>query len=173
MADVEASDRAIDRHEKSVDALLLRIVALRQPVASDLRMVTASFRVVTDLERIGDEAVDLARGTASSAPDGGPARQTLQRMTDATETMLGTALNSFLSGDAEAAAEVRRADAAIDALYEEVLKEAIAFMSKHASDVASALSCLSVAKCLERIADHSANIAEGTLFCLGVQDAAR
>jgi phosphate transport system protein len=171
LRDVEASDRALDRDEKTVDALLLRILALRQPVASDLRMLTASFRLVTDLERIGDEAVDLARAGASKALDGGPGRQTLERMTEAAETMMSNALNSFFQGKADVAAEVRRTEASIDALYDDVLNEASTFLSQHASDAASALTSVTVAKCIERVADHAANIAEGALFVLGADDA--
>lgn len=169
-ADVEASDRTIDCDEKTVDALLLRILALRQPVASDLRWLTASFRLVTHLERIGDEAVDLARATVSKASDGGPGRQTLERMMVATETMVGDALNSFFQGEADTAAAVRRAAPSIDVLYCDVLHEASAFLSQHASDAASALSVVTVAKSLERVANHAANIAAGTLFVLGVED---
>ena len=169
-ADVQTSDRSIDRDEKTVDALLLRILALRQPVASDLRWLTASFRLVTHLERIGDEAVDLARATVSRASDGGPAGQTLERMTVAAETMLGNALELILPATPYAAAEVRSAAPSVDALYYDVLQEASAFLSQHASDAAAALSVVTAAKSLERVADHAANIAGGTLFVLGIED---
>jgi phosphate transport system protein len=167
MADVEASDRAIDRDERAVDGLVLEILALRQPVASDLRLLTASFKFVTDLERIGDEAVDLARTPLSRSPDGEAARTRLQRMMQATEAVLADALHAFFEADAEGAARVHRTDKEIDAMYDQVFRDAVAFMSQHPTDTASALSFIAVAKCLERIADHAANIAHWAAFVIG------
>jgi phosphate transport system protein len=164
MADVEVSDNDVDRDEKAIDALVLRILALRQPVASDLRMLTAVFKLVTDLERIGDEAVEIARATVSNAPDGEPTRERLRRMADATEELVGSAAGSFLEGDGQAAERVCRGNEAIDALYQEIVQVSVDFMSRHPTEIASAMSGMSVAKCLERIAEHAVNIAEGTLF---------
>jgi phosphate transport system protein len=165
MADVEASDHAIDRDEKSIDELVLRILALRQPVAGDLRTLTATFRLVTDLERIGDEAVDIARVSAPSA-DGAPIREHLQKMAREADAMVVAAMASFLAGDAAAAEQVSRADDSVDALYRQVVDDTVAFMSQHPAEVLSAMSSMNVAKCLERIADHATNIAEGTLFAI-------
>jgi phosphate transport system protein len=165
-ADVEASDGAIDDDEKDIDALALRILALRQPVASDLRTLTALFKLVTDLERIGDEAVDIARGTASAAPDAEPIRLRLRQMAEASEEMLDSAVSSFLDGDAPAAETVRGTAGIVDRLYEEILGDSIAFMSRHPTEVPSAGASMNVAKCLRRIADHARNIAEGTLFVI-------
>jgi phosphate transport system protein len=166
-ADVEAADRAIDRDEKDIDALVLRILALRQPVASDLRMLTASFRLVTDLERIGDEAVNIAETTASGPSDGEPLRQRIQQMADSAENMLAAAVASLFGGDAKLAEQVRRMARTIDAVYDEVFRDAVAFISKHPTEIASALSCITVAKCLDKVASHAANIAKGTLFVAG------
>lgn len=167
MADVEMGDRAIDRDEKSADALVLRILALRQPVASDLRMLTASLRLVTDLERVGDEAVDLARGTPSDAPDGEPARQRLREMTARTEKLLDSAIEAFFKGDTDAAVEVHRSSDAIAQLYTDVVRDTISFTAQYPSDVRSAISNLNVAKCLERVATHAVNIAQAALFVAG------
>jgi phosphate transport system protein len=104
--DVRNSDPLIDQDEKSIDALLLRILALRQPLASDLRLVTASFKVVTDIERIGDEAVDLAGVQLSPSVVG------LSQLAAATVTMLDSAVKSFLTGDRDLAAKVLQADRA-------------------------------------------------------------
>lgn len=173
VADVEALDRVIDRDEKEVDALLLRILALRHPVASDLRMLTASFKVVTDLERIGDEALDIARATASRTQAEDPTEQRLRQMTDAVEAMLATAVNSFLNADEKAATEVRRAVDAVESLYEDVLRETAALTSQQPTKGALAMRNITVAKCLERIADHAANMAQGTLFVIGNEDMPR
>ncbi|HXX66824.1 MAG TPA: phosphate signaling complex protein PhoU [Polyangiaceae bacterium] len=173
MADVEMADRAIDRDEKSADALVLRILALRQPVARDLRMLTASFRLVMDLERIGDEAVDLARGTPSSAPDGEPAYQHLKEMTARTEKLLDSAIDAFFKGDTDAAVDARRVCDTIAQLYADIVRETIAFTARYPNDVVSAIGNLNVAKCLERVATHAANIAQATLFVAGCGDMPR
>jgi phosphate transport system protein len=164
MADVEASDNIVDDDEKSIDASLLNVCALRQPVASDLRMVTALFKLVTDLERIGDEAVDISRGSAPTSNDAEPILVRLRKMAQTSEGMFTSAVSSFAHGDALAAEEVRRVNGVIDLLYHEVLADSIAFMSQHPAQAAAATSTTNVAKCLSRIAEHAKNIAEGTLF---------
>jgi phosphate transport system protein len=173
MADVEASDRAIDRDEKWVDESVLRIVARRQPVASDLRFLTAAFKIVTDLERIGDEAVDLARTAFSGSPDGDAARGRLEGMAEATEGMLEAALCAFFDSDGDAAERTCNTGKAIDAMYDEVFRDAVASMSHHPRVAASALTLIAVAKCLERIADHAASIAQWTGFVIGSSDMPR
>jgi phosphate transport system protein len=164
MADVAASDGVVDDDEKSIDASLLNVFALRQPVASDLRTVTALFKLVTDLERIGDEAVEISRGSAPTSSDAAPILARLRKMAQASESMFMSAVSSFVQGDAPAAEEVRRANGVIDGLYQETLADSIAFMSQHPTQAAAATATTNVAKCLSRIADHAKNIAEGTLF---------
>ncbi len=166
MADVEISDNGVDLDEKEIDELVLGILAVRQPVASDLRMLTACFKLVTDLERIGDEAVDIARMSVSSWPDGEPTRERLRRMAEATEDLVATATKSFLDGDVGAAERARQGSAPIDVLYREILHMSVDFMTHHPTEVVPTMSDLSVSKCLERIAEHSVNIAEGTLFAV-------
>jgi phosphate transport system protein len=170
---VEAADDAIDDEEKAIDALVLRILALRQPVASDLRMLTALFKLITDLERIGDEAVDIARAAGPLPPDIGNARERLQQMADATDKMLGGAVRSFLEGDAQLAEEVLRTDDVVDGMHREILRACVALLSRHPVETAPAMGALSVAKCLERIADHATNIAEGTLFMVQADETFR
>jgi phosphate transport system protein len=169
MDGVEASDRAVDHDEKSIDALVLQVLALRQPVASDLRALIASLKVVTDLERIGDEAVDLARTGCvgvSSFPDGDRVQTRLQHMTETTEKALARAVGAFFDSNREAAVQVHLADRAIDAMYDAVCGDAVAFIPQHPTQTAAALSVITVAKCLERIGAHAANIAHWTLFVL-------
>jgi phosphate transport system protein len=164
MADVEVSDNAIDLDEKAIDEIVLRILALRQPVATDLRMLTSCFKLVTDLERIGDEAVDIARVTVSSGPDGEPTRERLRRMAQTTEGLVAQATSSYLDGDVRSAERVRQDSDAVEILYREILDVSVDFMSKHPTEVVATMCNMSVAKCLERIADHAVNIAKGTLF---------
>jgi phosphate transport system protein len=173
MAAVEASDSAIDADEKAIDASLLRVLALRQPVASDLRTLTALFKLVTDLERIGDEAVDIARGTAPKSPDAEPIVTHLRKMAEASENLFESAVSSFVQGDCAVAEEVRRVNGTVDTLYDEIVAESIAFMTHHPTEAAAAEATTTVAKCLARIADHAENIAEGTLFAVRAEEMPR
>jgi phosphate transport system protein len=163
-ARVEASDNEVDAYEKSMDEMAFHVLALRQPVASDLRTLTAVLKLVTDLERIGDEAVDIARGTAPASGDAQVMRDRLRRMAETSEKMFHSAVSSFLDEDVAAAQEVRRINGAVDVAYEEVLADSIALTSRHPTEAASAMAGLNAAKCLRRMADHAKNIAEGTLF---------
>ena len=166
VAAVKASDEAVNADEKAIDALVLRVLALRQPVASDLRALTAVFKIVTDLERIGDEAVDITRGVAPASGDAEPIRARLRQMAEVSEKMFNSAASSFLDRDAAAAGEVLRPDGLVDSLYEGILRDSIAFMTRNPADVASMTAAMNVARGLGRIADHARNIAEGTLFVL-------
>lgn len=165
-ADVCDSDRRIDGDEKNIDGLILRVLALRQPVASDLRRVTASLKVVTDLERIGDEAVDIARaiGTSFGAPTEVP--EVLWQLAEKAQDMVESSVRSYLSEDGELACRVLAGDATVRALHEHVLEEVVNGIA-HGADVAAALRCLQVARCLEKIGWHAANIALGTQFVSG------
>jgi phosphate transport system protein len=115
---VEISDASIDADEKSIDDLVLRLLALRQPVASDLRTLTALFKLVTDLERIGDEAVDIARGTVPTSPGAEALRSRVREMAQTSESMFESAVSSFLDRDAAAADAVRRVNGILGATYE-------------------------------------------------------
>lgn len=172
-ARVEAADRAVDAFEKSIDELTLRTLALQQPVASDLRKLTAVFKLVTDVERIGDEAVDIARGAASIASEGEPLRSRLHELAETSERMFTTAVSSFLNGDVAAAEEVRSVNGAIGTLYQEIFDGSIAFMAKHPTEADAAMASMSAAKGLRRIAEHAMNIAEGTLFVVRGEDMPR
>jgi phosphate transport system protein len=163
-AGVEASDDAVDADEKSIDALALRVIALRQPVASDLRTLTALFKVVTDLERIGDEAVDLARGVAPLSQDAEPIRACLRRMAELAETMFFSAVSSFLDRDVRAAEQVSQVNGVVGMLYREIIGRATTFMTDHPADMVPAMAAMNAAKCLRRIAEHAKNVAEETLF---------
>jgi phosphate transport system protein len=130
-------------------------------------------RLVTDLERIGDEAVDLARATPSSAAGAEPARERLREMTVEIESALEAAIDAFFRGDPKAAAGVRNACGAIEEQYREVVRDTIAFTAQRPAEVHSAMGNLTLAKCLERIASHAANIAQGALFVAGQGDMPR
>jgi phosphate transport system protein len=169
--EVEEIDRHIDRDEMDIDALVLRILALRQPVAYDLRFLAAALRLVTDLERVGDEAVNIAErakeehGTAKD-----DVRGELKLMGEQAQEMLRDALDAFVQGEATRAEQVLIRDDSVDDLYGKIIRTMTNFMSNHPSQVAEAIRVISVAKYLERVADHATNIAEEVIFMVRGED---
>ncbi|HEY3592900.1 MAG TPA: phosphate signaling complex protein PhoU [Polyangiaceae bacterium] len=165
-------DRRINRDEMECDELALRIIALRQPVADDLRLITTALKLVTDLERIGDEAVNIAERADDLVREGGlrAPSDVLRRMAELAEQMLRDALDAFVESDIERANRVRTADDAVDSLYGEALRQMMDYMAAHPDSIPSAVRSMSVAKYLERIADHATNIAEEVIFMVAGQD---
>lgn len=169
--DIEQLDRQIDRDEMDIDALVLRVLALRQPVAHDLRLLATALKLVTDLERIGDEAVNIAERTREGP---GAARDRvrgdLEAMSDLAEEMLRDALEAFVHADASIAESVLERDDDVDHRYGIVVEAMTAFMAEHPSAVAAGVRVVHVAKYLERVADHATNIAEGVIFMVRGED---
>jgi phosphate transport system protein len=170
-AEVEALDRQIDSDEMQIDALVLRILALRQPVAYDLRFLTAALKLVTDLERIGDEAVNIAErakeghGVAKEKVHG-----VLKKMCEEAQQMVRDALDAFVQGEASLAEKVLTRDDRIDHAYAEVLNIMMEFMAHNTEDIPGAVRVMKVAKYIERIADHATNIAEEVIFMVRGED---
>ncbi len=170
-AEVEEIDRHIDRDEMDIDALVLRILALRQPVAYDLRFLAGALRLVTDLERVGDEAVNIAErakeehGTAKDQ-----VKEELKAMGEQSQEMLRDALDAFVQGEPSRAEQVLARDDAVDALYGKIIRAMTAFMQQHPPQVAEAIRVIHVSKYLERVADHATNIAEEVIFMVRGED---
>lgn len=163
--EVKALDRRIDRDEMEIDELALRVLALRQPVAHDLRLLATALKLVTDLERIGEEAVNIAERAEEGGID---TRQLphphLKEMADLVQQMLRDALDAFVEEDVPRAERVRHGDDAVDDLYGRTLREMQDYMAKHPDKIPAAMRVVSVAKYLERIADHATNLAEEIIF---------
>jgi len=169
--EVEALDAEIDRDELETHALILRILALRQPVADDLRLLATALRLVTDLERIGDEAVNIGERTVKQ--DGRAkelVRHELSSMAVAARDMLHGALDAFVRWDDGGAAHVLGCDDAVDALCATTIAAMTEFMSGHPEEVSAGLRVIRVAKYLERIADHATNVAEEVIFMVRADD---
>ncbi len=164
-------DRHIDRDEMDIDALVLRVLALRQPVAFDLRFLTAALKLVTDLERVGDEAVNIAeRAKEGAGVAKEKVREDLRSMSDQAQQMLRDALDAFVEGDASRAEQVLVRDDAVDSLYGGILRAMMDFMGEDAPSIPSAIRVIKVAKYVERIADHATNIAEEVIFMVRGED---
>jgi phosphate transport system protein len=170
-AEVEDLDRHIDRDEIEIDALVLRILALRQPVAYDLRFLATALKLVTDLERIGDEAVNIAERVKE-----GPGalvdkvRADLKAMSEEAQQMLRDALDAFVEGEAPRAEQVLLRDDAVDRAYGEILRSVLAFMAERPAEIPAAMRVISVAKYIERVGDHATNIAEEVIFMVRGED---
>lgn len=167
---VEEDDR-INRLEVEVDELCLRMLALRQPAASDLRFITLALKIVTDLERMGDLAVNIAERSLSlmRQPQLGPYVD-IPRMAEISERMLKEALDAFVAADSKRARQVLEQDNEVDELYHSIFRELVDFMTNDASTSPRAMSVLFVAKHLERIADHATNVAEMVIFYVEGRD---
>ncbi len=165
------NDDQIDQLEVEIDRLCLRILALRQPVASDLRFITMALKVVTDLERSGDLAVNVSERVVElgSFPTM-PAHDLICRMGSLAQGMLRDALDAFVNGDALKAQAVTERDNSVDALYEQLFPELGAIIRASQENVDSATRLQSIGKYVERLADHATNIAELVVFMVRGQD---
>jgi phosphate transport system protein len=170
-ATLESLDAQIDRDEVEIHALIMRMLALRQPVADDLRFLATALRLITDLERIGDEAVNIGERTV---PWAGDAHQLvdgeLTSMAVAALNMLHDALEAFVRWDDEVAHPVLRCDDRVDQGLAAIICATTAHMSAHPADVPAGLRVIRVAKYLERIADHATNVAEEVIFMVRADD---
>lgn len=172
-ARVEEADRQIDRDEMEIDELAVRILALRQPAARDLRFLVFALKVVTDLERIGDEAANMAGRAAQLAQQSfavSELQPKVEEMAALTKELVHLSLDAFVAGDEELARGVRERDDEVDALYGEVLRGCLGYIREHPDRVPAAMCLASTSKYLERIADHATNIAEMVVFVTSGED---
>ena len=162
---VKAKDRVVNRMEVAIDQSCRRILALRQPAASDLRFITTALKIVTDLERMGDLAVNIAERAAdlAQAPALRPLHD-LAKLAQLSEAQLKRALDAFVTGDAAEAEEVLRGDDHLDALYLKIFQELLGLMMEDPRSIRRATSLMFVAKHLERFGDHATNLAEMVIF---------
>jgi phosphate transport system protein len=158
-------DRIVNRMEVDIDGACRRILALRQPAASDLRFITTALKIVTDLERMGDLAVNIARRAVdlAQAPALRP-QHDLARLATLSETALAKALDAFVTADPVKAEEVLEADDHLDTLYLKVFNELLTTMMEDPRAIRRATSLMFSAKHLERFGDHATNLAEMVIF---------
>jgi phosphate transport system protein len=163
--EVIAGDTQIDREENHIDEECLKILALHQPVAVDLRRIIAAMMINTDLERMGDLAEEIAeRAIHLSRPPLLPIPEKLQRMTDLTTMMVRQSLDAFVNLETAEAQTVMRMDDEVDRYNQEIIAELIQAMKSSPALVEAGLSMFSAVRQLERIADHATNIAEDVVY---------
>lgn len=163
--EVIEGDDLIDDLELEIEEKCLDILALRQPVAKDLRLVCGIMKINSDLERIGDLAVNIAeRADVLAAVPSLPFRPDVTRMAAVTKRMVRMGLDALVQRDPKLALRVWEMDVEPDRLYREIIGEASQFMQQHHDRIGDTLHLLGALRNLERIADHATNIAEDVIF---------
>lgn len=160
-------DKEIDHQEKEIENLCLRLLLQQQPVARDLRVISAALKMITDMERIGDHAVDLSELTVVMA--GQPYMKKLEhieQMAKETMVMLISSLEAYVNKNLEQAREVIEHDDVVDDLFVQVKTELIDLIHQNADNGEQAADLLMAAKYFERIGDHATNIAEWVIFSI-------
>lgn len=165
--DVVEFDEEIDEKEREIESLCLKLLLQQQPVARDLRQISAALKMITDMERIGDHAADISEMTILMA-DKPYIRNIdhLQTMAKETMVMLVKSIEAYVEKNQEKAEKVIANDDVIDDLYDEIKMELIEAIQKDANNGEQATDLLMVAKYLERIGDHATNIAEWVIFSI-------
>jgi phosphate transport system protein len=165
-ASVQKNDRRINQMESGIDEDIVRILARRQPAASDLRMIIAIGKSITDLERMGDEAAKIARSAQTLCEEGEAPRGYLEcrHIGNLVRTMIHETLDAFAHFDADQAFKVMKADAEIDLEYRTATRALVTYMMEDPRAISRVLSVMGVLRSLERIGDHSRNIAEQLIF---------
>ena len=162
---VMAGDDIIDRMQVEIEDRCISLIARQQPVATDLRILGTGLKITTDLERIGDHAFDIAKIVLLIGDE--PLIKPLvdiPRMAEIAQNMLKDSLQAYLKLDIELAEQVCRADDRVDELYHQVFRELLTYMLEDAKKINQATQLIFVARYLERIADHSTNVAEWVIY---------
>ncbi len=159
-------DKRLDALEENIDAQVLRMLALRQPQALDLRAVIVALKISAELERVGDYAKNVAKRTLTlmQAPAVGPATNTIVRMGMIVGGMISNVIDAYLNSDIIKAKEVRARDHDVDQLHTSLFRELLTYMMEDPRNITSCTHLLFIAKNIERIGDHVTNIAENVHF---------
>ena len=158
-------DQEIDRKEREIESMCLKLLLQQQPVASDLRLISSVLKMITDIERIGDQASDIAEiGTYLSGACGHNTH--IDQMAQATIKMVTDSLDAFVRRDLTLAWSVIEYDDVVDRLFDECKSDLIAEIAQNPEDGERVLDVLMIAKYLERIGDHATNIAEWVEFSI-------
>jgi phosphate transport system protein len=159
------NEEAVNRLDIEIDELAMRLLALRQPMAADLRFITSAMKIGSDLERIGDLAVNIAERTLEilKYPQLKPLLD-IPRMAALAQNMVRDVINAFVTGDAALAQDVCARDDQVDQLNDQIFRELLTYMLEDASTIQRAVDLILVGRHLERIADHATNIGEDVIY---------
>ena len=165
VAEVMRREDSINLLDVEIDELCMRLLALRQPMAADLRFITSAMKIANDLERIGDQAVNIIERTIELLrhPQLKPLID-IPRMADLAQNMVRDAISAFINGNDRLAVEVCERDDQVDRLNEQVFRELLTYMMQDAETITRAVDLILVGRHLERIADHATNIGEDVYY---------
>jgi phosphate transport system protein len=163
--DVIERDKQVNAYENEIDEKCVELLALHQPAAGDLRFITTAMKIVTDLERIGDQAVNIAQRALelNQEPQLKPYID-LPRMAEKAQAMMKESLDAFVARDTALARRVRAGDGDVDDLNHQIFRELLTFMMEDPTTIPRAIQLILIARCLERVADHATNIAEMVIY---------
>jgi phosphate transport system protein len=158
-------DRQVNTYDVEVDEQCVSLLALYQPAAGDLRFITTAMKIVTDLERIGDQAVNIAQRVLelNREPQLKPYID-LPRMAEKAQRMVKESLDAFVARDTALARQVCGEDAEVDALKEQIFRELLTFMMEDPRTIPRAIRVILISRFMERVADHATNIAEMVVY---------
>ncbi|MEG0923979.1 MAG: phosphate signaling complex protein PhoU [Anaerovoracaceae bacterium] len=156
----------IDQKEREIENQCLKLLLQQQPVAKDLRTISSALKMISDMERIGDQAADIAEITKYIEGDDSKNKTHLKDMASATIQMVTDSIQSFVDKDLELAYSVMKYDDIVDAHFDEIKNEIIELISANKANGESCLDLLMIAKYFERIGDHAVNIAEWVEFSI-------
>lgn len=165
------ADKDVNDLQMAIDDRCLRLLATQSPLASDLRLITSAMKINADLERIGDQAVNIAESVVALIPQ--PSLKPLidiPRMAEVAEKMIRDALDAFVRKDAALARDVLRRDDEVDELKDQVFRELLTYMMADPGTIQRALWLILISRNLERVADHATNIAEDVIFITEARD---
>jgi phosphate transport system protein len=166
-----ATDKEINDLQIDIDDRCLRLLATQTPLAVDLRLITSAMKINADLERVGDQAVNIAESVLVLLPHP-PVKPLIDipRMAVISEKMVRDALDAFVKRDAQLARDVLRRDDEVDELKDQVFRELLTYMMADPGTIQRALALILISRTLERIADHATNIAEDVIFITEAKD---
>mgnify|MGYP001623009731 FL=1 len=162
--ELRKKDAAIDAKEREIESICLKILLQQQPVASDLRQVSAALKMITDMERIGDQASDIAEIVQTTHLKAPGANIKIKEMAQITQRMVSKSVDAYVKQDLIIARQVIQEDDLVDKLFDEVKQELVQSLQNKISSEEQSLDYLMIAKYYERIGDHATNIAEWVEF---------
>ena len=160
------ADKEIDQKERDIETLCMRLLLHQQPVAKDLRVISSALKMISDMERIGDQASDIAEMAEYTAVDAVQSKVHIIDMAAATIKMVTESVDSFVKKDINAARAVIKHDSIVDGLFDKVKGELIDAVQQRSANAETLIDMLMIAKYLERIGDHAENIAEWVIYSI-------
>ena len=162
--ELRKKDAAIDSKEREIESICLKLLLQQQPVASDLRQVSAALKMITDMERIGDQATDIAEIVQTTHLKAPSEKIKIKEMAQITQRMVSKSVDAYVKQDLTIARQVIQEDDLVDKLFDEVKQELVQSLQNGTSSEEQSLDYLMIAKYYERIGDHATNIAEWVDF---------